>query len=226
MAKVWYSYSGETYDGNFPNYFNPMDFSWTQPMLENHVDLKKRCFSFIKENAHLFENYQSKEINPNKKWKVIPFMFWGKTKRSYDFLDVYLKNIEGLLSVGISCLKAQSEIPQHIGDCSAIIRCHIDIFSPKEAFFEVNEEKKYWLDEKVILFCDAHAHRAVNASGQDRYVLILDVLHPEFKSQEKLIKKNVLSYLKLQKIQEKYTVLKKLPPSGRGLVRKTIRLFV
>src|SRR5690606_1134471 len=112
---------------------------------------------------------------------------WGYIHRSrVKMLPVTWKvfrSVPGITSVSISRLIAGVTIPAHHGDTNAIYRCHLGIKIPAGApacAFVVEDEVREWKEGQILSFCDARYHYAQNLTAEDRYVILFDVMRPEF----------------------------------------------
>ena len=63
--------------------------------------------------------------------------------------------------------------------------------SPELCWIEVGGERRYWVQDKAIIFDTSFVHRTLNDSEEDRYVLILDFWHPDLT----LIERDALQYI-------------------------------
>lgn len=76
-------------------------------------------------------------------------------------------------------------LPRQPGICrarSAIFRCHLGLKIPGEApecCFTVGPESRSWEEGKVLMFCDAHRHTAVNYTDTVRFIVNFDVIRPK-----------------------------------------------
>jgi aspartyl/asparaginyl beta-hydroxylase (cupin superfamily) len=83
---------------------------------------------------------------------------------------------------GIARLKAGGRLLPHCGETNAIIRCHVGLKVPgklPEIGIRVKDEMRCWEEGKILSFNDAYNHEAWNHTGEDRFVLIFDLIKPE-----------------------------------------------
>ncbi len=153
-------------------------------------------------------------VNHHGSWKTMPLMTWGvkfhKNICNFPITTEVLKQIPGLVSVSFNLLENNSEIKEHFGETNASIRVHLGLYIPDklpDVGFKVSGVSRSWEEGKVLVFCDGHEHSAWNYSNKDRYILLLDIIRPEFIHKKRLICGNVLASLSLQSVESKFTFL-------------------
>lgn len=223
----WYSFNGE-YTGNAPQFYSRDELTWLSTLEENFSQIKTELDAFVAKKNDAIEPYFNTELATHKSaWKLAVFYFWGnKNEENCQYipeLDTMLNQLPGFLSAGLSILKANTTIKPHIGDTDAVIRVHLGLKIPNKlpsCGIKVGSEERSWQEGKTLAFCDAYEHSVWNNTKEDRYLLIIDVLKPEFLNQRIEIASNVQSLLKLQQLENKFSVVKHLPKGIRGLIRK------
>ena len=227
MDKPWYSYKGGIYKGSSPYFYDPEKIDWVKKIEDNYPIVKKEIEQFMQsQGASLQPYFNSDLVNTKQSWKFGEFYFWSIRNDEYckqiPEFDKILSSIPGFVTAGISVLAAHTDIKAHYGDTNTSIRGHLGLNIPAGypmCGIQVGNEEKGWEEGKMLLFCDAHLHRAWNHSDTIRYVLIIDVLQKHFVSQKKNICSNVLSLIGLQKLEYKFPVIRKLPGFMRGVIR-------
>lgn len=224
-AKPWYSYMGGSYHGPLPAFYD--DVNW-QGLIE-----AEQAFSIIKSEIEALLSAKNNSLEPyfnssltNGKWEVLNFYFWGEANEkncaACPELNRLLKNIPGLLTATVSKLSPHTDIHPHMGDTNLIARCHLGLVIPAklpDCGIDVNNEQRSWEEGKWLIFCDAYKHSAWNRTNESRFILLVDIVLPEFLGQEKKIAANVRSLLKLQKLIGKKPWIGKLPGSILGALR-------
>jgi aspartyl/asparaginyl beta-hydroxylase (cupin superfamily) len=188
-------------------FYDPSNFAWTKTIENKYTEISQEIFAFINQHENEFKPYFASElVNEPGKWKTIGFLFWGaKEKKNYPKCPItmnLLKEIPGLVTFGISKLDPHSEIKPHLGDTSAIYRCHLPIKVPASlpvSGFYVGYSERSWEEGKLMIFNDAAYHKGWNHSDESRIILLIDIIRPEFMWQKKWICAFVLSSLALQK---------------------------
>mgnify|MGYP000459735610 CR=1 FL=1 len=218
-TKLFYSFITRTgYKGNAPKYFNNGDFEWVKTIENQSEEIKKELLDFLTKDKELWPYFDKNIVSKKNSWKTIPFAAWNvkfrKNQKEAPKTTKLLRSIPNLVSASFNLLDADSDILPHFGDTDGIMRCHLGLIIPgslPEVGFEVNGEKKSWKEGAVLIFCDAHQHRAWNHSKKERYILLFDVIRPEFASQKNTICAKVLASLFLQSLGAKIPALHKSP---------------
>ncbi len=124
----------------------------------------------------------------------------SKLVKEFPRLAQILAQIDGVTSVCFSLLEPHSHILPHTGETNGYFRAHLGISIPgelPECGFRVKEEARAWQEGKLLVFLDAFRHEAFNNTDKKRYLLVLDIVRPEFVSQYKYMCITSLSMLSL-----------------------------
>ncbi len=71
-------------------------------------------------------------------------------------------------------------LPNHCGATNLFLRLHLAMEIPTgDSGLMVGGEVRHWREGEIILFDDSFGHEAWNNCGQDRYILIMRIMHPE-----------------------------------------------
>lgn len=232
-AEIWYSFSGEAFNGQEPAYYDAKDFAWIASATEIALKAKSESAEFLSRFADISHPYFVKELVSKKDgWKQGTFYFWGKRNaalcKAAPKYDELFMAIPGMLSAGISLLEGNTTVLPHYGDTNAVIRCHFGISVPAglpECGIKVSGESRAWSENEWILFCDAHKHEAWNKTNSRRIVLIVDVLSPAYLHKRKEICCNVSSMHSLQQCEAKFPFVRKLPGTFRGIIRRSFLIL-
>lgn len=230
----WYSYQGGVYRGSMPAYFDRSGFEWTYLNRALFSELSSEINTLIQENENILEPYFHEGLITKKgSWKGLSFVLWDRSfpenGNRCPKTMAFLKSIPGLTSASLSVLDAQADILPHYGDTNTVVRAHLGLQVPAslpECGLEVNGIQRSWVEGEWILFCDAHLHRAWNKTNKRRYVLIVDVLHPEYTQQRKEICDNVRSLHSLQRMEKKFPTVVRLPGKIRGVIRRALKYSI
>ena len=219
QTKIWYSfYDRKAYQGEEPAFFDGKDFPETYILEDNYEQIREELYRYLESDRNMTAYFSHAMVSRKNSWKTIPLMTWGvkfhKNLREFEFTEKLLKQIPGLVSASFNQLEANSEIKPHFGDTNAIGRCHLGLVIPgnlPEVGFKVNGIEKDWEEGKLLYFCDGYEHTAWNYSNEDRYILLLDIIRPEFIKKKRRICGNVLGSLFLQSLAQKLPFLAKTP---------------
>ncbi len=219
--RLWFGVYGKAYQGSEPAFFDEA-FPWRE-YLEEQFPAIREAVAPLLENDEALEPYFDAEIQfPPKNWKTIAPIFWGKKTKDYDHfaeLLAILKPIPRLCGVSLNLLEPHSRILPHFGDTNAVYRVHLGIQVPKaneKCTFTVSGETRAWEEGKTLVFLDANTHEAVNDTDEKRYILLLDVIRPEFAHLRKWVCWQVLAVFTL------YWLVFKLSARFQALLRNSV----
>lgn len=206
--KLWYSIYDETiYKGDENSFYQSTDFEWAKTILNNKEIIIQEFYEVLKSNS-LFDPYFNQMLTSKQgSWKTIGLKFWTinnyKNQKFFPKTISILNSIPELVSASFNKLEAGGEVQGHCGDTNGIFRCHLGIEIPSglpQCGFEVNQQQQAWQNGELLIFCDAHFHRAFNYSEGDRYIFLFDIIRKEAIPQKSNVVSTVLSSLALQKI--------------------------
>jgi ornithine lipid ester-linked acyl 2-hydroxylase len=192
------------YTGKQPAFYNLIEFPQAQLLRDNWLVIKEELLG--RGGPHL----SSPTYNPNQekgadKWKMVIFYnyLWKKRANCKSYPKTYnlLKQIDGLTFAAFNLLEQHSEIKPHFGDTNTTIRCHLGIEIPASlplCGLEVNGQQRSWQNGEVLLFSDAHWHKAWNYTDGKRFVFVVDIIRPEYYGKRKWICAGVLATLSLK----------------------------
>ncbi len=202
--KIWHSiYHRTAYSGNEPSFYQTNQFDWSGQIEKNWKIIRDEL------ERHLASKEASQRINNHGRWKTMPLKTWGiefhKNIQNFPLTMELLNRIPGLVSVSFNLLEKGSQINQHFGETNASIRVHLGLKIPNSSDLGimVNDKTRIWEEGKLLAFCDGHNHTAWNYSHEDRYILLLDIIRPEFMKKRRSICSSVLATLSLQNIETK-----------------------
>ena len=102
---------------------------------------------------------------------------------NYPYVEDLLSEIPYLISASISVLKPGAKILPHTGNTNGIMRYHLGLKIPAaypECGMTINGVNISWQKGHDLMFCDMKLHSVQNLSEKSRYILLLDVVRPEF----------------------------------------------
>lgn len=223
-SKLWYAYGDPIFKGTEPFFYEPSDFEWTRHIEENWQTIRDELRMLRDAERNPMEPYVNTAMvsRPNQ-WKTFGMMFWGiphidKARQAPKTWEL-LKGIPNIMAMSFNLLEPNSTIKPHNGDTNAIIRCHFGLDIPATAprcAFRVGTETRGWEEGKWLMFCDAHEHTAWNNTDRQRYILVIDVLRPEFVSRRRWIASRVLASINLDVYYLKYKWLRRFFGSERA----------
>jgi len=206
QVQPWFAYDGTPFKGTESYFFERKDFPWVQRIESQWKVIRDELMTLVQEHEGSLTPYANRDMTsrPNK-WKTFGFMFWTvKSKKNYKKCPKtweLLNSIPGILAGSFNLLEAGTTIKPHYGDTNAIVRCHLGLVIPGPApqcAFRVGAETRGWKEGEFLLFCDAHPHTAWNNTAEKRYILLLDIIRPEYASRKTEVCSRVLAGLNLE----------------------------
>ncbi len=215
--KMWFSFAENgAYEGSEPSFFDISNEPWYDKLTTSFPMIKEE---FMKANEEIFIPYYNKTFaSKADNWKIIPLLFWRSPKQKnlqhFPVTEEVIKSIPSIASCAFSKLKPNTQIRPHTGDANLMYRVHLPLIVPSSlpaCGFKVKNEETSWEEGTPFAFCDAHEHEAWNNTNQDRIVLILDIIRPEFEEKTDLIAAKMHNTLFFQFILQKTPILAHMP---------------
>jgi hypothetical protein len=185
----------DKYTTNDPVFFDKTQFSWA-------ADLEKNFSEIMQSLAPVFESdFEGLIVNPEvsiqfppKLWKGFSFYFNGirfnKYLNRFPYISEKLKNIPHLVSAAISVLEPGATLLPHNGSTNAVMRVHLPLKVPgsfPKCGMSIEGHDISWKEGEIIMFCDMKMHYVQNYTSERRYILLLDVMRPEFVYLKKMV---------------------------------------
>lgn len=234
-AQLWFADESREFQGNEPYFFDPSDFPWVRQIERNWTVIRNELLEQLDKGRGQLVPYMNEELMSRpKKWRTLGLMFWTiKSKsncRLFPRTWEVLKQVPNLTAVSFNLLEGQTTIKPHVGNTNAIVRCHLGLIIPDvlpRCGFRVGEESRGWKEGKLLMFCDAHRHTAWNNTNENRYIMVIDVMRPEFVGQRKLSSARVLASIYHETACQRLGWLRRLSASKRGeaLVLSVFRAY-
>lgn len=168
------------------------DFPQFKILEENYEILLQELLSVINEKSQkMFEPWVEKNLYQDSNqngWDIAPLMIAGSKieDRIIKFPKLFslINKLNGIMSVSYSLLKPGTHIVPHKGydDYSQkVLRYHMGMIVPKgDIGIRVEKETTKWVEGKSFIFDDYMVHEAWNFTTDNRVVLIIDFLKPQY----------------------------------------------
>lgn len=219
---LWFGVYGKEYPIDEPAFFDPDQFEWSEYLREQYPVIKEALAPLMElHNQELQPYFDTVLQDPPLNWKIIGFCFWGKKDKKnlqkYPEIAKILNQIPNLVTCSFNMLEPNSRILPHYGETNAVYRVHLGIEIPAglpKCGFKVKDEQRAWEEGELLVFLDANKHEAFNNADKRRYVLLLDIMRPEFMHLKRKVCVTSLSVLSL------YWVLSKMPKILMKILQK------
>lgn len=232
--RLWFSDTGTSFTGTEPFFFDTATLPWVGIVESQWTTIRDELRAFVLCQPDQLRPYLDVTMasNPNR-WRTFGLMFWTQKNdgncAKFPRTCAILSGIPNLIAASFNLLEEKTTIKAHSGNTNAIFRCHLGLEIPSAApqcAFRVGTEVRSWEPGKLMVFCDAHNHTAWNNAGADRYVLVIDVMRPEFAHRTRYVASRVLAAIYVDAAYQKIATLRTFCSSGlaRMAVFKLFRL--
>jgi aspartate beta-hydroxylase len=159
------------------------DFAWTAPIDESAETIRDELVGLL--DAQTFVPYR-RDLALQGEWTT--YMLWSfglpfrdnlaRCPRTAELLDsLSISHTAGLTY--FSALGPRTHVAAHCGPTNTRLRCHLGIVVPDGCRIRVGSTTRTWEAGRCIVFDDSFEHEVWNDGDRHRYVLILDVWHPD-----------------------------------------------
>lgn len=187
-------------------YYDPEEFSWKDELLSSSDSIREELKNVQSSNLltelsrpYLAQNSISsgplKSLAGSNSWSAIDLYRDGiPCEKAISLFDLTNNSIKKMPTYGLtetpfeaffSQLKPNQHIAPHFGQSNHSLTVHLTVDAPSDAYLEVSGEKRYWQDDKLLIFDDSFLHSAHNPSMSDRTILLFSVWHPDLNAQDK-----------------------------------------
>jgi aspartyl/asparaginyl beta-hydroxylase (cupin superfamily) len=232
-SKPWYSIFDGRYQGSHPPFYNRAELPWTKTLEANWEIIRDELIGLMQADPKRLHPYSiNKSMSfPPERWRTMGLIFWNlknheNCSRCPQTMRI-LRSLPGCTSASLSTLEPGSNINPHQGDTDAVIRCHLGLIVPAslpDCGFQVESEIRSWEEGITLPFCDARTHSAWNHSANRRYVMILDVMRPEYVSRKNQVCAHVLASSAMQMLYQKYEALRSRPGYIKKILYHAVRV--
>jgi hypothetical protein len=185
----------KNYIANDPVFFDKSKFNWAADLENNFSEIKKSLAPIFNDDFKgLMTNPEVHIQFPPKIWKGYPFYFNGikikKHLKMFPYIENILANIPHLINASITVLEPGAWLLPHNGSTNAVVRVHLPLIVPghfPNCGMTIAGHNISWKEGELLLFCDMQVHSVRNLTSQRRYILLLDIIRPEYVSLKKLV---------------------------------------
>lgn len=150
------------------DFLKPLQENWLE-ILAEYKNIENQVKPWHESNLH------------NGLWSAYGIYHGGERLEGEKLCPITAKlvhSIPGLFIAGFSLLRPRCQIRPHVGYTGEVLRSHLGLVCPAQAWLKVEGEVYRWEAGKVVVFDDTQMHSAGNDSNSDRVVLIVDFIRP------------------------------------------------
>jgi aspartyl/asparaginyl beta-hydroxylase (cupin superfamily) len=217
--KAYFNVHQDLYASDEPPFYDCSKIDEVR-QIEAHFSAIHAEMTCVLEDANLCSKaFNKRAYAKEENWSQIELKLYGL--HYPDKINLFpqtfalINQIEGVSSIYFSFLEKQSAIQPHNGDTDAFYRIHLGIQIPDglpSCGLEVAGQKTGWEVGKCIDFNDISFHKSWNLSNEQRVVLIVDLLRPEFSNEYKKINAGVIATLIHSRLYKRLGLLFELFP--------------
>jgi beta-hydroxylase len=168
---------------------DPADFAFVKPFEEHWEDIRAELQAILrhKESVPAFEEVSTDQmkIARDRQWRTfILFGFGNKLHKNCAHAPrtaALLEQVPKLQTAWFSILEPGYHITAHRGVTKGILRCHLGLVVPdrrEDCWMRVDDQVCVWQPGKALVFDDTYDHEVLNATPQQRVVLLFDFERP------------------------------------------------
>lgn len=171
-------------------WYDPADFAWAKYLERHSATIKEELLDVLGQGAELRPHQSLAYLGG---WKSLQLVWAGNKVPANAARFPKTFDIIGRSGVPVaprSVLFAKqaghSGIKPHSDGLNFILTYHLGLVVPRDkCWMRIADEKRKWEDGKGMLFDTSFEHETSNDSPDDRYVLIIDVWHPDLTPAER-----------------------------------------
>jgi aspartyl/asparaginyl beta-hydroxylase (cupin superfamily) len=163
---------------------DPADYAACR-ILEDGAEAIQRELCTVLERREGFQSFrQNRDYFVPEQWKTMYFLIGSKpVQDNHDLCPQTARIIRSIpTTFGMamfSALLPGGHIRPHRGPSNCRITIHLGLVVPSDCALRVGSEARSWISGKCLAFDDTFEHEAWNRSSTTRFVLFLDVWHPD-----------------------------------------------
>lgn len=208
--KPYFNSLQELYQGRQPPIYDTSFITGIDRLEDAANAIRDELYANLADDHRAAICFDKWALQKQKGWRQIELQIYGvdypKRCRLFPKTMSAIQGIPGVATAYFSLLSPQTSIAPHTGDTDAYYRVHLGLKVPSalpSCGIEVAGQQLPWQQDRCIAFNDIYCHTAWNHTNEDRIVLIVDILRPEFRDREVYVYAGVratLYYLRLYAI--------------------------
>jgi hypothetical protein len=179
--------------GGPKNNYEPLNYNFYNTLLLfPELEIFKNNLEGIKnelmQNIGVMNDWLLKDKNDKfySKHTIIPiygYKKWSKYSKDFPITVGLIKCIKDIETCCFLKLAKNARLDKHYGynpSSNYILRNHLGLKVPQNCGMWVDNEIRMHVEGEWLTFDDSKLHTAFNNSGDDRYILLIDLLRPDF----------------------------------------------
>ena len=166
----------------------PRSFHWIPRLEDGTATIRQELAALTGNGA--FVPYR-KDLARQGSWTTYMLWRFGRPERENTIRCPLTTSLIESLPVSrdagltyLSALAPGTRVAPHCGPTNTRLRVHLGLFVPDGCGIRVGQESRTWENGRAIVFDDSFEHEVWNEGDETRYVLILDIWHPELTAAE------------------------------------------
>ena len=172
---------------NTQPFFDTMSFEFVQ-VLRDNCDVIRAEYLAAREAV---KNHPRYDLIKTGRWTHLYLYSYGQKMPAAALVPSTaellgsLSELNGAGSIFFSVLSPGASLYPHRGHFNHRLRCQLGLFVPENCSIHVGLEKRSWVEGECLIFDDTFPHWAMNASHDERVILLCDCWHPDVSEIEK-----------------------------------------
>ncbi len=209
----------EAYTGTHAFFYSSADYPAIQELERNWETIRDEVLNAVsQEELDGIKNLNPPYLSHPDAWKNIYFYNFGWKNHAncarFPRTHALLTRLPNFVFGGVTVLNPHSRVLPHNGETNTTIRCHLGLKVPAPlptCGVRVGTEEQGWQDGRVMMFSDAHYHTTWNESDEQRFVVVFDILRPEYAAHRTWMCAQSLGALSMKYFYTGRSYLKKTP---------------
>jgi aspartyl/asparaginyl beta-hydroxylase (cupin superfamily) len=169
---------------------DPESLGWTGRLEDSFEDIHRELCRVTDVKAQ--QGHFHKEVNNEGKWNVFYLQTLGpRTAKAAKLLCPITTSLLASIPDGIgrawfSALLPDGYIKPHFGNTNTRLRLHLGLIVPPGCSIRVDKEERPWANGEFLLLDDSYEHEVWNRSTSTRWILLMDLWHPDLTRVERM----------------------------------------
>lgn len=218
-SKPYFNSQQGAYQGRQPPFYRVDLVEGVALLEQSFVAIRDELAENLADPERAAACFRKKTLKKIAGWRQIELMIYGveypERMRLFPRTMAILDRIPGVSTIYFSVLAPHSDIKPHIGDTDAFYRVHMGLKVPAglpDCGIEVAGLQAPWQEGRCLAFNDMYCHMAWNHTDQERVVLIVDILRPEFRERAVFVESGVRATLYHSRLYEIFFPIVELFP--------------